>query len=95
MANLDDYVLMGNVGKFQSELLKGITERPAYCVEIMERAFGKDYPISPILSHKFSGMYKTAINRLPEVGEIIESNKFKDNEGKFTVFTTSYVRTKK
>lgn len=95
MVNLDDYIMMGNIEKFKSELLKGVTERPAYCVEIMERAFGKDYHISPILSHALSDMYKTAISKLLEEGKINESNNFKNNEDKYSVFTASYVKPKK
>lgn len=95
MVNLDDYVMTGNIERFKSELSKGITERPAYCVEIMERAFGKDYSISPVLSHALSDMYETAINKLLDEGKINESNKFTNNERNYSVFTTSYVRVKK
>ena len=95
MVNLDDYVMTGNIEKFKTELLKGITERPAYCVEIMERAFGKDYSISKVLSRALSDMYETAISKLLEEGEINEFDKFKNNEGKYSVFTTRYVRAKK
>jgi hypothetical protein len=95
MVDLDNYVMIGNYEKFKKELLKGITERPAYCVEIFERAFGKDYHISPILSNQLSKMYEAAINELVKEGKIKESIKFKDIDGKDSIFSTSYVRAQK
>lgn len=92
MVNLDDYVFYEGLEKFSTELLKGITERPAYCVEIMEKAFGKDNHISPILSHKLADVYEKSILSLLKQNKIVESNKFRDNLGQYTVFTTSYKR---
>lgn len=94
MTKLEDYVLEGNLDDFKAQLLEGITEIPAYCVEIMKRAFGKDYSISPVLSCALSDMYEKAINDLLKEGKIIASYNFKDNEMKITVFSTSYARAK-
>lgn len=84
MVNLDDYVLSGKGEEFKNELFKGIDHHPAYCVEIMRRAFGKNYHISMLLSQSLNEMFKNAI------GELLEEHKITEVAKGLSVFTTSY-----
>ena len=92
MVKLDDYVLFGTLEKFSSELFKGITDRPAYCVEIMKRAFGEDYQISPILSHSLADMFEKAITDLLTSKKIEKVSEIPGYRGETSVLTTSYKR---
>lgn len=90
--DLDKYVLYGQYDKFKSELLNGITDRPAYFVEIFKRAFGELYHISPILYNQLTDMFEQAIGELTADGEIAKGKHFKNSHGQVTIYTTSYKR---
>ena len=76
---------------FKTKILSGITDRPAYCLEIVQRAFGKDYSISPILGHQLSDAYERAIKELLASNRIVAASLgSKNTQGQITVFTTSY-----
>lgn len=91
MVNMDNYIMEWSFEDFKNKILTGITDRPAYCVEIMQRAFGRDYSISPILSNQLANTYERAIKELLASKRITEvSAGFKNTQGQITVFTTSY-----
>ena len=95
VVDLDEYVMKGMFEQFKTDLLKGITDSPANCVEIMRGAFGKDYIISPILYNELSNMFEKAIKSLLEEGRITEFNRIKDNKNMYSVFTTIYFKVNK
>jgi hypothetical protein len=88
--NLDNYIIWGDYEKFKSELLGGFIERSSYCVEIMKRAFGDDYNISPILSHTLSDWYERAVEDFLKSNKIVKVREHPNNSGEVSVFTTSY-----
>ena len=91
MVNLDKYIKEYKFEEFKTKILTGITDKPTHCVKIMERAFGKNYSVSPILGSQISTAYERAINELLERKKIVAAgSKFKNTQGQVTVFTTSY-----
>ena len=92
MNKLENYVIQGDIEGFKLELLQAITKTPSYCTEIMKNAFGEDYQVSQVLSCILADMYKVAIKKLLDEKAIKEYDKFKNSNGEYSVFTTSYGR---
>ena len=86
------HIIQGDIEGFKLEFLKAITKTPSYCTEIMKNAFGEDYQVSQVLSCILADMYKVAIKKLLDEKAIKEYDKFKNSNGEYSVFTTSYGR---
>lgn len=87
MASLNWLIFSNKPEEFSQELLKGISDRPEYCDEIMKKAFGKDYDHTSIMAIKFlPDLYEMAINNLLKKKLIIPVTKGQN------VFLTSYKR---